>query len=120
MNPNSSLAKTKNHVLRPACFALGLSLLAGCVVEARPRRVYVEPAPAVVVVREAPPPLRQEYVPYSPGPGYIWCPGHWRYNGGYYWVAGRWAAPPRGYGRWVAPHWEVRGGGYFFVEGVWR
>ena len=48
---------------------------------------YVAPPP--------PPPLRQ-YIPRSPGRGYVWVPGYWisvgnRYN----WRAGYWAAPVR-------------------------
>src|SRR5580704_7791906 len=108
MNPNFSLVKQKTNLIRPAGLVLGLGLLAGCVVEPPPRRVYVEPAPPpgeVVVVQEAPPPPREEIVTLRPGPRYVWCPGHWRYNGRYYWMQGHWELPPRGYGRWVAPHW---------------
>jgi hypothetical protein len=126
MNPNFSLAKPKTNLLRPAGLVLGLGLLAGCVVERPPRRVYVEPPPPpppageVVVVQEAPPAPLVEVIPPRPSVYHVWCAGHWRYNGRYYWVRGHWGLPPRGYGRWVAPHWEVRGGGYFFVEGAWR
>jgi hypothetical protein len=125
MNPNCSFAKSKTRLLRPAGLALGLSLLAGCVVERpAPRRVYVEPAPPVgdvVIVREAPPPPREEYIPLCPGPRYVWCHGHWRYNGSaYYWVPGHWELPPREHAEWIGPRWEVRGDGYFFIEGRWR
>jgi hypothetical protein len=124
MNPTFSFAKSKKNLLRPVGLALGLSLLAGCVVERPPRRVYVEPAPPpgeVVVVREAPPPPREEYIPLRPGPRYVWCHGHWRYNGNaYYWAPGHWELPPEGHVEWIAPRWEVRGGGYFFIEGRWR
>ncbi|HZP60983.1 MAG TPA: hypothetical protein VFB27_11730 [Opitutaceae bacterium] len=120
---------------RSAAAGLALGLLSGCVVERPPpRRVYVEPAPPppvlverpapppgeVVVIREAPPPPRVEVIPARPGPRYVWCPGHWRYNGRYYWVPGHWERPPREHAEWIAPHWEVRGGGYVFIEGIWR
>jgi WXXGXW repeat (2 copies) len=124
MNPNSSLAKQKSTLLRPVGFALGLSLLAGCVVERPPRQVYVEPAPPpaeVVIVRDAPPVPREEIVTVRPGPRFVWCAGYWRHDGReYVWVPGHWVRPPRVHAIWVAPHWEVRGGGYFFVDGVWR
>jgi hypothetical protein len=122
MNPNFRF-KGLRKIFAPAGLALSLSLLAGCVVEARPRRVYIAPAPPpgeVVVVRETPPPPMVEVIPLRPSYYHVWCPGHWAYNGRYYWVRGYWALPPRGYSRWVGPHWEARGGGYFYVEGVWR
>jgi hypothetical protein len=125
MSQNSCFAKPQKNLLRPVGFALGLSLLAGCVVERPPpRRVYVEPAPPVgevVVVREAPPPPREEIVTLRPGPRYVWCAGYWRRDDrAYVWVPGHWVRPPRVHAEWIAPRWEVRGGGYFFVEGVWR
>lgn len=123
MNPNSSLTNQKTNLLRPAIVVLGLSLLAGCIVERPARRYYGPPPPPpaeVVIVRDAPPAPLVEVIPPRPGYYYAWCAGHWRYNGRYYWVRGHWALPPRGYSRWIAPHWEVRGGGYFFVEGSWR
>jgi hypothetical protein len=124
MNPNSFLTNQKKHLLWPASLVLGLGLLAGCVVERPYRRVYVEPAPPppgeVLVVQAAPPPPLVEIIPARPSPYHVWCPGYWHYNGRYYWVRGHWGLPPRGYGRWAAPHWEVRGGGYFFVGGGWR
>jgi hypothetical protein len=123
MNPMPSSAKLKTNLLHPVGLVLGLSLLAGCVVERPARRVYVEPAPPVgeVVVREAPPPPREEIVTLRPGPRYVWCRGHWRYNGNaYFWVPGHWELPPREHAEWIAPRWEVREGGYFFIEGRWR
>jgi hypothetical protein len=125
MNPKSSSAKPKTNLLHLVGLALGLSLLAGCVVEQPPpRRVYVEPAPStgeVVIVREAPPPPREEIVTVRPGPRYAWCAGYWRHDGReYVWVPGHWVRPPRVHAIWIAPRWEVRGGGYFFVEGAWR
>ncbi|MGA3006788.1 MAG: hypothetical protein ABSE59_02735 [Opitutaceae bacterium] len=124
MNPNSSLAKQNRRILWPAGFALGLSLLAGCIVEPRHRGYYGPPPPPpgeAVIVQVAPPAPMVETIPPQPSIYHVWCPGHWRYNGGYYWAPGHWEVPPRGYGRWIAPHWEPRGdGSFFFVEGRWR
>ncbi|HTQ30223.1 MAG TPA: hypothetical protein VMI53_03350 [Opitutaceae bacterium] len=138
--PDSPFSLARKFVPGPGRRAtglvLGLSLLSGCVVERPPpRRVYVEPGPppppavveepapppgGVVIVREAPPPPRIEVIPARPGPRYVWCPGHWRYNGRYYWQPGHWERPPHEHAAWIAPHWELRGGGYVFIEGVWR
>jgi hypothetical protein len=74
-----------------------------------------------VYVRTGPPPLRAEVVSVSPGAGYVWVPGYYRYDGGgYVWVGGRWDRPPRGRGRWVPAHWERDRRGWYFVEGHWR
>ena len=134
MNSRSFSGPLSRHAIQAggcaASLIFGLSLFSGCVVE-RPRRVYVRPAPppvaverpapaGVIVVREAPPPPRVEIIPPRPGPRFVWYPGHWRYNGRYYWVPGRWERPPHANVIWIAPHWELRGGGYVFIEGVWR
>ena len=77
--------------------------------------------PAPIVVREAPPPPRiVERVYTSPGPGYLWVPGHytWAENRwvwiegtwvmapqpNAYWVDGRWNPDTR---QWIEAHWEV-------------
>jgi hypothetical protein len=124
MNPIFCLVKPKRNLLRSAGFALGLSLLAGCVVEGPPRRVYVEPAPPpgeVVIVRDAPPAPLEEIVTVRPGPRYVWCGGYWQHDGhAYVWMPGHWVRPPRVHALWIAPHWEVRGGGYIFIGGGWR
>jgi len=37
---------------------------------------------------------RAQYVPASPGPGYLWAPGYWSWNGdGWVWVYGYWHRP---------------------------
>jgi hypothetical protein len=74
-----------------------------------------------VYVRTGPPPLRSERVLVSPGPGYVWIPGYYRYDrGGYLWVAGRYERAPRARARWVPAHWERDRRGWYFVEGRWR
>ncbi|MBS0430937.1 MAG: YXWGXW repeat-containing protein [Proteobacteria bacterium] len=95
----------------------------------------------------APPPLPVYAQPYAPGPGYIWTPGYWAWDGyGYYWVPGTWILPPQigllwtpgwwgwdtGYYRWHAGYWGPSVGfygginygfGYFgvgYVGGRWH
>ena len=69
-----------------AGLALSCVWMVGCVI--RPyHRVYVGPGPAVVepgpvVVDVAPPPPHVEVVPAIPGPGYMWLPGYWYWQGG--------------------------------------
>ena len=74
-----------------------------------------------VHVRVGPPPLRAEAVVVAPGPGYVWVPGYYRWDGAaYIWMPGRYERPPRGRARWVPAHWERDRHGWFFVEGHWR
>ncbi len=93
---------------------------AGCVVE-QPRPAQT----AIVVAPKPPPPPPQavEYVPPPPAgpPGvWVWQPGHWRWDGREYaWTPGRYAERPAHVERWIAPHWDERGGQWFFVEGHW-
>jgi hypothetical protein len=79
-------------------------------------------AQAVVFVRTPPPPPRSvRVVGRSPGRGWVWTPGYYRWGGGRYrWTAGRWRRPPRRGAVWVAPTWRAGRGGYTFVGGRWR
>ena len=78
-----------------------------------PRRVvYVEYAPPEQVV---------EVVTVSPGAGYVWIPGHHRWDGDrYIWVSGNWRLAPRGRNAWIAGRWEQSGRGWYWVGGSWR
>jgi hypothetical protein len=68
--------------------------------------------PAPVVEVRAPPP---------PGPGYVWMPGYYRWDGrAYMWVPGSYVIAPWPGARWIPPHWEHRHGGWLFIEGHWR
>ena len=105
--------------LRAALLALPLLGLAACVVEPPPRRAAVE-----VVAPGAPPPVRYEPPP-PPPPGQVelvvWDPGHWRWNGQWVWVAGRYVRQPNPGARWVAGRWAQRGdGSWIWIEGRWR
>lgn len=105
--------------------AIGLPLMAGCIVERHPRRVVVVEHPEaggeVIVERPAaPPPVRVEVRPVAPGPGYIWVAGCWEWRHDWVWVPGRWVVRPRPHAVWVVGRWEHRPHGYVWVGGHWR
>ncbi len=69
------------------------------------------------------PPLLPIYAqPPIPGPGYLWVPGYWAWDGTeYYWVPGYWEQPPTiGYywtpGYWA---WDNADNDYVFYAGYW-
>lgn len=79
------------------------------------------PPPGAVYVERRPPPARVEVVTRSPGSGYAWIGGYWRWGGNDYdWVPGRWVVPERGYRRWEAGRWIHKGHRWYWVEGRWR
>lgn len=74
-----------------------------------------------VLVNEAPPAVRVETQTVSPGTGYVWTPGYWRWSGrDYVWISGSWVRPPRASVVWVAGHWAHRPRGWVWVPGHWR
>ena len=104
-------------------------LLSGCVVAPAPRPVYraappvvyqqpyPQPAPALVVVYQAPPAPQAEYIGIAPGPEFFWLSGVWLWEGGrHVWHPGHWEAHRPG--QVYSPHvwvragqgWELRGG----------
>ena len=74
-----------------------------------------------IYVQLGPPAPIVEYPPIAPGPGYLWQPGYWQWNGyRYVWFRGRYVrAPYRGAG-WIPGHWDHRGRGWVWVPGHWR
>lgn len=73
-----------------------------------------------VIVRREPPAMRVETRTVSPGTGYVWTGGYWRWSGNsYVWVPGSWMMPPRRAAVWVPGHWANRGGGWVWVAGHW-
>jgi hypothetical protein len=55
----------------------------------------VSAADAAFYVRIAPPPIVVERPPPTPGPGYMWTPGYYTWNGAaYVWVPGAWVIAP--------------------------
>ena len=76
---------------------------------------------AEIIVKERPPRAVVESRGHSPGRDYVWIPGYHRWEGNHYvWEKGRWDRPPRVHARWIAPRWEHRHDGWFFIEGRWR
>ncbi|HUA79972.1 MAG TPA: hypothetical protein VL997_06340 [Dyella sp.] len=68
-----------------------------------------------------PPPALPVYVqPPIPGPGYIWTPGYWAWDGGeYYWVPGVWILAPFYGALWTPGYWGWDGTVYLFHPGYW-
>ncbi len=80
-------------------------------------------APAAVESPPPTPPAQAEVAPPTPGPAYVWVPGHWAWRGpyrGYVWIPGHWTIPGQAGYMWVPGHWERGPGGYLWVEGHWR
>ncbi len=71
-----------------------------------------------VSVNIAPPALPVYTLPAVPGPGYIWTPGYWAWDGGYYWVPGTWVLAPVGM-LWTPGYWGWAGGAYAWHGGYW-
>jgi WXXGXW repeat (2 copies) len=94
-----------------AVFAV--SLTAAACASAAPRgRVYVRVGPPAPIV---------ETRVVSPGPGFVWVPGFYRWQrAGYVWVPGRWDRPPRARAVWVPARWVHARRGWYLVEGHWR
>jgi hypothetical protein len=67
------------------------------------------------------PPLLPVYVPPPiPGPGYIWGPGYWAWDGDdYYWVPGTWMLAPAVGLLWTPGYWGWGGGVYAWHGGYW-
>jgi WXXGXW repeat (2 copies) len=83
--------------------------------------VATAPVASDVYVEQTPPVVRVETQTVSPGPGYIWTPGYWRWSGtGYVWVSGAWVRPPRVTAVWVPGHWVHRARGWVYIPGHWR
>jgi hypothetical protein len=82
-----------------------------------PRRAQAR----VVYVDVAPPDPVVEVVSVAPDAGYVWIPGHYRYDRGtYLWVGGRWDYPPRGRTVWVTGRWQRSDRGWYWVSGRWN
>src|SRR5207247_11468436 len=78
------------------------------------------PAGEVVLTRP-PPPVRVATQTVTPGLGYVWTPGYWRWTGtDYVWVSGNWVIPPRTTTVWVPGQWVRRPSGWVWIPGHWR
>ncbi|BFI95661.1 MAG: hypothetical protein RSP_11710 [Rhodanobacter sp.] len=92
-------------------------LLAASIAVAIPGRAQ---AGVYVSVNFAPPPLPVYVQPPIPGPGYIWTPGYWAWDGyQYYWVPGAWLLAPYVGALWTPGYWGWSGGVYIFHAGYW-
>lgn len=93
------------------CVLLMAALGTGCITTTRGR----------LYVRVGPPPVVVESRGVAPGPGYVWQPGFYRWDGrAYVWSAGRYERAPRARAVWVPGHWQRDRRGWYFVEGHWR
>ncbi len=73
-----------------------------------------------ISVNIAPPALPVYEQPLIPGPGYMWVPGYWAWDGhDYYWVPGTWALPPEVGFLWTPGYWGWAEGVYRWHEGYW-
>ena len=73
-----------------------------------------------VSVNLAPPVLPVYVQPALPGPGYIWTPGYWAWDGSdYYWVPGTWVEPPQSGLLWTPGYWGWNDGLYAWNAGYW-
>lgn len=100
-----------NHLALALC--LGVSLPAVSTVAAQAQIVDIQAS-------VAPPPLPVYAQPAIPGPGYIWTPGYWSWNGSdYFWVPGAWVLPPRVGLLWTPGYWGWNNGVYLFRTGYW-
>jgi WXXGXW repeat (2 copies) len=100
-----------NSTLRPLRRFLCVSV-AALILGAAPdvEFAFVAPAQAqaevVSMASMALPPLPAYSQPAIPGPGHIWIPGYWAWNGaGYYWVPGYGTPPPAADLLWTPGDW---------------
>ena len=107
LNTISRLLRTSASA---ALVAAAIGVMPACTA---PRgRLYVRVGPPAPVV---------EARVVAPGPGFVWVPGAYRWDGrAYIWTAGAWQRPPRARARWAPGHWVRDRHGWYFVEGRWR
>jgi hypothetical protein len=62
-----------------------------------------------LTMSEPPPTAREEMKPDSPGPNYVWKPGHWAaVQGEWKWMPGEWAVPPTPISVWIDGSYDAR------------
>ncbi len=85
----------------------------------RPTRAQAD---IVLTASSAPPPLPVYLQPPIPGPGYMWIPGYWAWDGReWYWMPGYWALPPEADLYWTPGYWawDDTDDDYAFNAGYW-
>lgn len=77
------------------------------------------PRADVIIIKQAPPPLRREAVPAARR-GHDWVPGYWNWNGRRHeWVAGHWEKVRPGY-TYQRAEWRRDRDGWHLERGGWR
>lgn len=77
----------------------------------------------VIYVPQAPPPVRVETEPPSPGATYAWVAGHWYWDNDtqqYVWIPGHYVRMTQTNETWVPGHWVNGPNGWYWVAGRWR
>jgi YXWGXW repeat-containing protein len=99
---------------------------AALILGAAPVGGFTAPAQAQVAIGVsasiAPPLLPIYSQPPIPGPGYVWIPGAWAFDGAeFYWVPGYWALPPAADLLWTPGYWAWNDADddYVFDAGYW-
>jgi WXXGXW repeat (2 copies) len=72
-----------------------------------------------ITVSFGPPALPVYVQPPCPAPGWIWTPGYWAWDFGYYWVPGTWVLAPQVGFLWTPAYWAWNGVGFVFFPGYW-
>jgi hypothetical protein len=74
-----------------------------------------------LVLKEAPPALKEETRTASPGVGMAWIPGNWSHEKGeYVWTSGRWERPAAENMTWTPARWYHNAAGYGYTTGHWE
>ena len=82
---------------------------------------YAKPSP--VYAKVAPPAVKTEARPESPGTGWVWIQGHWEWNVSqetWVWVDGTWEQPPEDGTAWTDPEYQDNNGDWMYVPGYWH
>ena len=104
------------RIFKSSALALMLAL-GGLAPSAAP--AFAQPA-ILVRVNVPPPPLPIYLQPPLPGPGYLWAPGYWAWDGDdYFWVPGTWVLAPAPGLLWTPGYWGWNEGLYVFNTGYW-
>jgi hypothetical protein len=74
---------------------------------------------AGLAVYFAPPALPVYEQPPCPTQNYIWSPGYWAYDNGYYWVPGTWVPAPQPGLLWTPGYWGWDDGYFIWHSGYW-